>query len=223
MAAQSTIPVPLILLFTAIGFIVGSLVVYLVMMNEGRKTPSAGGPDPLQERRNRFQEIASLWRERAGSRLVVWLEDKMVDNPQTLDAGERQRLESAGRELLAWLGVQPAEKPAAEIAPAPQPAEIAWKPAPSPVPIAPAANPKIPPQPVSIVEQVNDILMEMIAGTPLEARLIHLAEDPRQGVVVWVGRDHYNGVDMVPDPEIKAMLRKAGAEWERRLDPKLRH
>jgi hypothetical protein len=43
-------------------------------------------------------------------------------------------------------------------------------------------------------------------------------EDSTKGVVVWVGLDHVDGVDRVTDPEIKAALGAAAAEWERRMD-----
>ncbi len=89
----------------------------------------------------------------------------------------------------------------------------------------PASMPEETPKPVvkpakalSIVEQINDILQETIKDTPLAGRMIRLVEDPREGVVVWVGLDRYPGVDSVPDPEIKAALRKAANEWERRTE-----
>ncbi len=71
-------------------------------------------------------------------------------------------------------------------------------------------------KPLSIVEQINDIFQETIKDTPLAGRMIRLVEDPREGVVVWIGLEHYPGVDAVPDPEVKAALRKAASEWERR-------
>jgi len=75
-----------------------------------------------------------------------------------------------------------------------------------------------PSKPLSIVEQINDILQETIRDTPLANRMIRLVEDPREGVVVWIGLDHFPGVDSVPDPEVKAALRKAANEWEKRTE-----
>ena len=45
---------------------------------------------------------------------------------------------------------------------------------------------------------------------------IRLVEDPKEGAVVWVGLEHYAGVDAVKDPEVKALLKAAVGEWERR-------
>ncbi len=63
--------------------------------------------------------------------------------------------------------------------------------------------------------QVEDILQDMIAGTPLAQRGLHLIEDPMRGVIVQVGVERYEGIDGVPDPEIKGVLRSAVNEWEK--------
>lgn len=79
------------------------------------------------------------------------------------------------------------------------------------------ASPQLPKeQPASIVGQIDLILQEMLEGSPHHSKGVHLYEDPRKGVVVWVGLDHYEGIDNVPDPEIKQLIRSAVAEWERR-------
>ncbi len=70
--------------------------------------------------------------------------------------------------------------------------------------------------PKSIVEQINEILQEKLLSSPLGNKGVRLVEDPKLGVVVWVGLNHYNGVDAVTDPEVKAILRSAAAEWEQR-------
>ncbi|HEX7568007.1 MAG TPA: hypothetical protein VF355_05515 [Anaerolineaceae bacterium] len=228
-----TNPILLIFLFTTIGFIVGAVVAYFAFRHEGKKAPTPSELDLLTEREKRFQELAGLWRERVGGKLTIWFGGKMVDNPQHLDAIQRQKLESVGRELMAWLGVsetstaQAAEKQEAggpqerTIATPPevQAVEPGWRPDTAPLlPIVPAIKDTKPAKPLSIVEQVDEILQEIVAGTPLATRMIRLVEDPKSGVVVWVGLEHYNGVDTVPDPDIKAILRKAGAEWERRSE-----
>lgn len=71
-------------------------------------------------------------------------------------------------------------------------------------------------QPQSIAAQINEILREKLHGTPLMERGIALMETPDQGVVVMVGMEKYGGVDAVPDPEIRRVLKDAVAEWERR-------
>lgn len=66
----------------------------------------------------------------------------------------------------------------------------------------------------SIVMQIEDILQDMLVGNPLEIRGIHLTEDPGRGVMVSIGGQNYEGIDVVPDPEIRAIIRAAVSQWE---------
>lgn len=73
----------------------------------------------------------------------------------------------------------------------------------------------------SIVSQIDSILQNRLAGTPLEERGIFLAQSPEGGVIVYVGLTRYNAIDDVPDPEIKSAIRGAIAEWENKFTPGL--
>jgi hypothetical protein len=77
--------------------------------------------------------------------------------------------------------------------------------------------PKIPSASKSIAAQIDEILQENLAGTPLEKRGISLLDHPGQGVLVRVGLEQYDGIDAVPDPEIRELIRSAAAEWENRI------
>jgi hypothetical protein len=73
----------------------------------------------------------------------------------------------------------------------------------------------------SIVSQIDAILQERLAGTNLEERGVFLAQSPEGGVIVFVGLTRYNGIDDMPDAEIKAAIRAAIAEWENKYTPGL--
>jgi hypothetical protein len=73
----------------------------------------------------------------------------------------------------------------------------------------------------SIVGQIDFVLQERLAGTPLEERGVFLAQSPEGGVIVYVGLTKYMGVDEVPDAEIKAAIRAAITEWENKYTPGL--
>lgn len=81
-------------------------------------------------------------------------------------------------------------------------------------PTRPVEDPKAPPGSKSIVMQIEDILQDMIAGTALDGRDIHVSEDPVRGVIVMVGPDQYEGIEAVPDHEVKAAIQAAVAAWE---------
>ena len=70
----------------------------------------------------------------------------------------------------------------------------------------------------SIAAQIDEILQEKLAGRPAEQRAIRLMELPGKGMVVMIGLNHYDGVDAVPDPEVKALIRECVREWEQKMD-----
>jgi hypothetical protein len=115
--------------------------------------------------------------------------------------------------------VSPAPVSSAPSAPMPQPA-------PRPVtPAVVAAKPVLaskeskPAAPLSIVGQIDEILQAQLALTTLASRAIRLQESPEGGVIVWVGLQKYAGVDEVTDLEVKAVIRAAITEWEKRYTP----
>ncbi len=71
---------------------------------------------------------------------------------------------------------------------------------------------------LSIVEQIDEVLQEMLPNSPLAGQIIKLVEDAKEGVIVWIGARRYHGIDAVDDPEAKALLRAAIAEWERKTE-----
>jgi hypothetical protein len=73
--------------------------------------------------------------------------------------------------------------------------------------------------PTSLVAQVDAILQARLAGSPLATRGIRLAEALNGGAIVFVGKDRYDGVADVPDPEVRAAIHAAIAEWEKRYTP----
>jgi hypothetical protein len=64
-------------------------------------------------------------------------------------------------------------------------------------------------------------LQARLTGSPLEDRGVFLAQSPEGGVSVYIGLTKYNGIEDVPDPEIKAAIRAAIAEWENKYTPGL--
>ena len=70
--------------------------------------------------------------------------------------------------------------------------------------------------PLSITGQIDEILQEKLLESPVKNKAVRLVEDPGKGVVVMVGMDHYEGVEAVPDPEIRYLIRSAVTEWESR-------
>jgi hypothetical protein len=121
--------------------------------------------------------------------------------------------------LSAFGGTSPESEPAPP-PPAPPPLQRPVQPAAArPSTIAKEDRPAAPAN--SIVGQIDAILQERLAGTSLSERGVFLTQSPEGGVNVFVGLTRYNGVDDVPDPEVKAAIRAAIAEWETKYTPGL--
>jgi hypothetical protein len=167
--------------------------------------------------------------------LVVEFDGKMVRDPASLSLDDRTQIESALHQTATWMGLtyqlgEPA--PAVAISVPVQAATISAAgveamDAPGPASViagvttalADVLQPTVKKEaPLSIVQQIDVILQEMLPGTPYENQKIYLVEDPKKGVIVRVGTDVYEGVNAVPEGEIKKLLRAAVAEWERRQE-----
>jgi hypothetical protein len=161
-------------------------------------------------------------------------------NASTLTTDQRKRLIEMLNVMRPWLEGKPASAPApTSIPPPPSPMPVTdtrqGAPAPTasppPRPAAQPATKPLPakkktdepePAPTSIVGQINLILQAQIADTPLAARGVVLMESVTGGVNVYIGISKYEGLDEVPDEEVKTAIRAAIAEWERKYTPGLK-
>jgi hypothetical protein len=154
-----------------------------------------------------------LWFDSAQN-LHLELDETSINSPQSVTPEQRRRLINLLTQIRPWVEsgpVTPAVKPSVERPPAPVQIQS---------PSKAAADVKVlelPPaiKPASIVAQIDLILQANLIGTPWADKAIRLQESPDGGVTVWVGVAHYEGVDAVPDPEIRAIIRQAVADWEK--------
>jgi hypothetical protein len=151
-----------------------------------------------------------------------WLEGRSAPEPATSSQSAPAPSSSRPATIDERLDALGSPTPQRERAPQPEP-PVARRTAPPPASrsstIAKEDRPAAPAN--SIVSQIDAILQEQLAGTSLEERGIFLAQSPEGGVIVYVGLTRYNGIDEVPDPEIKAAIRAAIEDWERKYTPGL--
>jgi hypothetical protein len=70
-------------------------------------------------------------------------------------------------------------------------------------------------KPKTIAGQISDILDEIIQTSPLREKGIKLIEREDHGVDVWFGMEKFDGIEAIPYPEVKALIKTAAARWER--------
>jgi hypothetical protein len=76
---------------------------------------------------------------------------------------------------------------------------------------------KPPPEPVkplNIVGEIDDILQDMITGTPLFERGLQLVETPSHSIAVWIDKHQFENIEAVTDPEVQQVIHAAVKKWE---------
>jgi hypothetical protein len=122
----------------------------------------------------------------------------------------------------------PVPEPVREAIPRPMPVSLRNAPPPAPVPVTLQSLVQTKkPEPekniasLSIVQQIDMVLQDRLFNSALAGRGIRLQESIQGGVEVYVGLNKFLAVDDVPDEEIKAAIRAAIAEWEKKYTPGL--
>lgn len=198
-------------------------------VEEGTQVPPGG-------KKGRYIPVVRLWRDKQSGIIIVEAEGKSYASAVPLDETKRHELEMIAREFRGWLGMGITNSPALLDIPAngvdASPVGVKNSAAQTEAPIVVAGSEKVKLKPrntaspvaapdtvllagsKSIVMQIEDILQDLISSGPLATRGVHLSEDLSKGVIVTVGSEKYDGIDAVPDPEIKSVIRAAVAAWE---------
>ncbi len=184
-------------------------------------------------------EVAHLWRDPDTKRLAIQIGGKLYQQNGELTPQQAGELTAVANELSAWLApagqaaqagpAQPAEARPAEvfnpIQEQIQSGDLAEEEKVRPVSINPISalvsslqnEIKAPETPDSLAGQVNQILQEKLLNSPLANRGIRITEAPDHTLAVWVGLEHYSGLEAVPDPEVRQLIQSAVQEWGKRM------
>ncbi|HEY46631.1 MAG TPA: hypothetical protein G4O14_07585 [Anaerolineae bacterium] len=135
--------------------------------------------------------IANLMRDEGTGELIVQVGDREYTSADQLRVSDDwNRVEFAILDLNKWLtGADLNER------------------------ISDREREKIPLQPTSMIEQINEILKHQLADSSEENKAIRLIEGPGGTVRVLVGVHSY-AFDEVPDSDIQRVIREAVAAWE---------
>lgn len=73
--------------------------------------------------------------------------------------------------------------------------------------------------PKTIVEQIDEIFQAKLVGTPLENEKIQLKESVN-GMTILIGSYKYEGIDAVPDPTVRNLIKESAREWNEKVSRK---
>jgi hypothetical protein len=206
------------------GLVIGGIFGYLLGAGQNTKVLKKE-----EMKKKKLCEIAVLWRNRENGRLIIeagnkfmpeldgFNPEKVIEIQQAIGELSLNLPESASRKTGSE-AVKPviSEKSGAQGSLGSAPT-VAWKDSSISKElnqIATGAFEEKPDTTASIVMQIDKVLQKLLADPKMKNRIIRLTEDPKTGVVVWVGFERFNGIDAVTDPEVKDLIQKAVNEWE---------
>jgi hypothetical protein len=175
-------------------------------------------------------DAVSLWHDRRQRKLIAQVGKDRIDLDQDLSEAQRSALSMLLVDLQDRVGVsatirealaQDANRAVAEQDRkrlVPKKDEEIKPPSLNPlrtfVNYVQADAPKLESASLSIPEQIDAYLQDLIEGTPLASRGISVADWPKRGVVFIVGVEVYDDIQRIPDPEVQKAIRAAVKMWE---------
>jgi hypothetical protein len=201
------VTIGLLLVVLIIGYLIGLLEASLKGPKK-EKPPAGPSKDKPFPSPDGEIEVLRAWRTSAG-KLGLEMDGQRIEGKEMLQPEQRRRLVNLLLDLRPWLETAPDSSPVQT---------IQERPAKPPIPTT-TAKPAVEQPAVaafSIVAQIDEILQDRLVGTPLAGRGIQLQESPEGGVIVWVGLQRFEGIDAVPDPEVKTAIRQAVEAWEKK-------
>lgn len=211
-------------LFVIIGFIGGLLVMAAWHARNAGAVPPAAAPDQDPS----LEEQVQIFRSKKDNQLVFKLGEKTVTASETADPAIKKYLTSLLVDVSTLLEIDrntaasPNPLPEKEI----QPKDMLTETEKDLSPLQKISLPfttrkqepveaKPDPRAMSIVHQIDAILQEMLQDTDLKNKAIRLDESPAHEVIVWIGVTRYEGIESIPDLEVKSLIRRAVDRWER--------
>lgn len=190
------------------------------------RSSDADIPAPAETDPDLEDEVQVL-RSKTSNQLSFRLGGKTFKDRESAEPAFKKYLTKLGGEISSWPGIDQVEKTLPNTPPVQKTGSDEWQPEvssnlsplqklalpfntrkPEPVEVKPD------PRTLTIVHQIDAILQEMLQDSALKTKAIRLDENPAHEVIVWVGVTRYEGIDSVPDLEVKSLIKKAVERWE---------
>ncbi len=154
----------------------------------------------------------TIGRNKEDGRLLILMDGHWHDNFSSLSAVQKERLHLALGESAAWLDLQVVKEEPVDKQPGSGENNISKTDGVKTKVVLPGGD--APFRKLTIVEQVDEILQDILEFEGLKARNIRLSEMVNRGVIVWIGQQYYEGIEAVPDDDVKQLVRRAVRKWE---------
>ena len=152
--------------------------------------------------------LVSFGRMVKDDRFAVRFDEGWVSEPSKLSFVQKNRLEKNIKEAMQWLGSEENRQTEGVQIPKNSLSDVGVP------PLVPEKIVEKHKRQMSIVEQVDEILQDLLLSSPLAEKNIRLTEMANKGVIVWVVNEKFEGINAVPDEEVKKIIRQAVKKWE---------
>jgi len=197
----------LLVVVLIIGYLIGLLEASLKSSKKEKPHAKPATNEPVSPPEGEI-EILRAWRTSAG-KITLEMDGRKIESKEELQPEQLRRLVNLLLDLRPWLEAAPDSTPTRTGL-----EQSGTPPAPAKAKEQNAEQPVV--APFNIVAQIDQILQDRLAGTPMAGRGISLQESPKGGVIVSIGLQRFEGIDAVPDPEVKAAIRQAVEVWEKK-------
>lgn len=231
-----------------IGLFVGLLVASLFSGKESRN-PKTKMP-PADMVKQGFADQARLWYSPAGKKLAVEMDGDYYREFDSLTQEQKKKVQKLVNHFQTWAALpQALAEPVKPVEPEPvKKSPFAYEESevvernetpvggddffgtlqsiieePEQAPFVPEIAPVFEvTRALTITEQISEILDELIEKSGLKGQNIKLMENPDHGVDVFVGLEKFPGVDAVPYPQVREMIKTAVKLWEKEAEAQQR-
>jgi hypothetical protein len=158
------------------------------------QAPETVSAVPAGETAMMEQPTVLVDRNQASGRLMVKVNDRVYHSMESLrDSNDWDQVTDLFSDLLAWM-IKANEEEQAEDE---------------------TSVEETPHRPISMVQEINQILSEKLADVDSGPAAVRLMEGAGGSIRVYIGVESY-AIEEVPDDKVKALIRQAVAEWEER-------
>jgi hypothetical protein len=217
-----------LLLALILGLLLGILLASL-FSSRGSKPEDQNKP-PSDVEKDGFNEAASLWYTPAGKKVLTKMDGEYYRDFLLLTVEQKKRVLRLQQVWSDWIAGTP--KPDVvdtfrEVRNSEDSSDTLQPPVfvqqtsteiPKIKPDAVMLEAPAPVKPKTIAGQISEIIDEMLVDSPIKEKGIKLIENEKHGVDVWIGLEKYDGIESIPYPEIKQLIKSAVARWEQEAE-----
>ena len=188
-----------------VGLIIGLLICRIIVGKTGKQNTTL----PKELLQEGYNEGARLWLSSDKKQLVTEMDGAFFREYGELNAVQQAKAENLLLLWKDWVGTEPAA--AANSLEAGD-----WQPAFEKQPMEAGVDSMPLPEGLSVTQQINAILQEMLADSEFADKEILLEDNEASGLDIWINDEKFSGLENVPSESLTGFILDAVRSWKKR-------